>query len=1299
MKKIKVLLIFLCLVSILFSETVLQEGFENGVLPEDWSEEYVNGTINWIYTNGGYSGHPENAHTGFFNASFFYSSTDGNTTRLVTKEFNLGINEVGTLTFFHTQQSWVGYQDELSIYYKNSPEGEWIFLSSFTENTVGWTERQVVLPSPSTTYYIAFEGYAEYGYGVCIDDIHVDGDPMYDNDLQGTTITGPNNITAGNSESFGITVLNAGINPQTEYTINIYREGGIEVASTDFSDEIVPGAIETKYVVWNIPESEAESYTYIYGSVELAGDENEYNNITDTLYIHILPQGTEYLIEEGFEGGEIPAGWSQEYDIGATDWVFQSGGGSSNPPAANTGEYNAAFLHSTTGNITKLITPDFNLGTANNGTLNFWHAQVEWAGDQDELRIYYRNLPTSPWTLIETFSSITPEWTERIVTLPNPSTTYSVALEGVDGFGYGVCLDDIIIVGQPTVYDNDLSGQIITGSTIVNAGNSEIYQVLIKNVGNLPQESYSVALYKSGNEELASLTINETIQPGEITSHNLQWNIPQNEPPGTTVLYGRVQLDGDENINNDNTLTIEIEIFPQGIIEVMVGDGTEQNNRLPICFQYYNSLTESIYLSSELNNVTGFINALTYFNSFTNNLQNEPTTIWMGETTLATLADGWIPASQLTQVFNGTVNYPPGDNDILINLTTPYYYSGDNLVVMVHRPFDTNTYGMTDYFYLTETVDIMDRTRYERDDFILLDPYDLSDSLGYSFEKFPNTKFTFFQGTMGDVTGYVYDDLGDPLEGAMITIEQTQQIAYTDETGLFFLGNVLIGDYEFTASAFGYTPQTLSGEVIESEVLELAFDLIPLGVVTVSGFVAGSDFPEIGLEGALVNLSGFENYQVYTNAGGTFSIPEVYANLSYDLEVNHDDYETYLGEILVEGFDLDMGTVILNEFTSPPTNVQGEQNPEGTQVDLTWNGPGSGGAEFRYDDGEVTGQIGFSNTPPNAVFGALHNHNAVIEEIHWYLTSAFGSHSNAKLILLGLDDSGIPDPEQLLLITGNIPNTDDQWNIYVLEEAISAPNGFLVGVITPNLYTGIGLDDGVDAPWEFISGTQLASENWTSTTEEWTDIGSFNFEQNMMIRAFGLDYGEINAPTVSQQNDDHNRAFESYSIYRFLQVYQNNSNYWDHIVDSVIDTSYTDISWAALDPGEYQYAITAIHTNGVESTPSFSNIIQKITPADTEDNVLIYENILLNNIPNPFNPETTINFNTQDNSGKTEITIYNTKGQKVKTLVNEVLPAGSHSVIWDGRDNKGVNVSSGIYFYSMYQDGEKIDMKKCLLLK
>ena len=91
------------------------------------------------------------------------------------------------------------------------------------------------------------------------------------------------------------------------------------------------------------------------------------------------------------------------------------------------------------------------------------------------------------------------------------------------------------------------------------------------------------------------------------------------------------------------------------------------------------------------------------------------------------------------------------------------------------------------------------------------------------------------------------------------------------------------------------------------------------------------------------------------------------------------------------------------------------------------------------------------------------------------------------------------------------------------------------------------------------------------------------------------------------------------------------------------------------------------------------------------------QEITLNNFPNPFNPETTINYQLPVNS-EVELIIYNLKGQKVNTLVNELLLKGEHSAIWNGRDFKNKRVSSGVYFYRL-QTENCTETKKMLLLK
>jgi len=86
------------------------------------------------------------------------------------------------------------------------------------------------------------------------------------------------------------------------------------------------------------------------------------------------------------------------------------------------------------------------------------------------------------------------------------------------------------------------------------------------------------------------------------------------------------------------------------------------------------------------------------------------------------------------------------------------------------------------------------------------------------------------------------------------------------------------------------------------------------------------------------------------------------------------------------------------------------------------------------------------------------------------------------------------------------------------------------------------------------------------------------------------------------------------------------------------------------------------------------------------------------NYPNPFNPETTIAFSIANNAQHTQLEIYNIKGQKVKTLVNEQLEVGRYKAIWKGTDNSGRKVASGIYFYK-FNTNDYHKINKMILIK
>ena len=85
------------------------------------------------------------------------------------------------------------------------------------------------------------------------------------------------------------------------------------------------------------------------------------------------------------------------------------------------------------------------------------------------------------------------------------------------------------------------------------------------------------------------------------------------------------------------------------------------------------------------------------------------------------------------------------------------------------------------------------------------------------------------------------------------------------------------------------------------------------------------------------------------------------------------------------------------------------------------------------------------------------------------------------------------------------------------------------------------------------------------------------------------------------------------------------------------------------------------------------------------------------NYPNPFNPQTTLTYSVPQ-AGKVLLEVYNTRGRLVRTLVNELKPAGVHSAIWAGKDNNGMAAATGIYFVRL-ESGHRIQTRKVTLLK
>lgn len=100
---------------------------------------------------------------------------------------------------------------------------------------------------------------------------------------------------------------------------------------------------------------------------------------------------------------------------------------------------------------------------------------------------------------------------------------------------------------------------------------------------------------------------------------------------------------------------------------------------------------------------------------------------------------------------------------------------------------------------------------------------------------------------------------------------------------------------------------------------------------------------------------------------------------------------------------------------------------------------------------------------------------------------------------------------------------------------------------------------------------------------------------------------------------------------------------------------------------------------------------------ESEDSVVPLKFKLFQNYPNPFNAQTTINYHVP-RSGKVTLKVFNVFGQEIRTLRDEVQKPGKYSVVWDGKDSAGRNVSTGLYMTKL-KVGEHIGIKKMLMLK
>lgn len=944
-----------------------------------------------------------------------------------------------------------------------------------------------------------------------------------------------------------------------------------------------------------------------------------------TCMLVLLCSGLWAQFPQGFEGSlTMPTGWTV-YDQDADTYGFVVNAG-----LPHNGANVARVRYNAAGNDDWLVTPALTI-TATNKVVKFWaHSESSTFLESFNTKLSTTTNAVAAFTVnLGSYTDISTTWTEYTYDLSAyVGQTVYLAVQCVSVDELYLAVDD-----YDWVVGDDLMAQTLTGSPTPTVNTATPYVFTVKNNGGNAQSAYTVKLFKQGGTELGSLPGTQ-VAAGATASFNFTWTPTTVE---TTSLYAKVFLTGDLTPANDSTSALAISVQSAGVVSAYVGDPatTTTANTFPIDFFYKNSLSQQLYMASELN-CGGLITSMKFYANLQGDIPaNTPIKIWMANTAISAFEGtaGWLPLTAFTSVYDGNVTLTAtGAFELVIPFATPFAYGGGNLCVMVERPMDTDYYDSDNVWYNTATPAFPNRTIFYRDDTIDADP--AAPPAGTLVAAVPNTTFLVNTVGLATLTGTVTSN-AIPLGGVKVAIDGSVRYATTDTLGHYTIQYLQPATVALTASKHGYINATATGVVLTADgTTTQNMTINPLPTVAVTGQVNGSD-TAAGIAGATVKLLGYENYEVTTGATGAYSFPTVFASNTYQIKVSAPGYQNYTGEVVVGTAAVTVPAITVNELANPARNVVATATA--TVANLIWKKPStSAEVEFRKDDGTAVGQLGSGAGTTNTVLGAAFNNDATVSTVNWMLTAEGGPHATVDVWVFGMT-AGVPDAAQVLYHGAGITNTDAQWNTHVLPAAVDAPTGFLVGVSYEG-FLALGMDDGLGEDYPFLSNTMFA--NLDISAETFAAIETLGaFAGNFTIRAIGADNGALTAPTAlaprhylnaskskeinhvvltsstlvnpivtnfSALKSTPSRALAGYKISRTLVANVGTPTLWTMIHEntSANDTTYADATWAQVESGTYKYVIQAKYSNNVYANAAFSNEISK--------NMTVVANITVN---------------------------------------------------------------------------------------
>ncbi len=296
--------------------------------------------------------------------------------------------------------------------------------------------------------------------------------------------------------------------------------------------------------------------------------------------------------------------------------------------------------------------------------------------------------------------------------------------------------------------DNDLAAQKLTGNLTPTVGIESIYTVMVTNPGFLAQSEYNVYMETETGQILATVPGTE-IEPGQSIDFQLPWT-PSQIYEGNLIVKGRVELIDDSNFGNNETNALEIIVLPEGLQVISIGTGDElPSYRIPFDFYWKNSLAQTIYYEDELTIDEGSITGIVFYNQFSSNPGKKPIKVYLQHTDLDEMTGGFIPVTDSELVYEGSIDFPSGENSIFIPFITEFQYTGGNILLTTYREFEDQYFATDDKFFITTTPSKPNRTIQFNSDSQLINPENPPTSGSINFRDAIANTGLYFQSSVG----------------------------------------------------------------------------------------------------------------------------------------------------------------------------------------------------------------------------------------------------------------------------------------------------------------------------------------------------------------------------------------------------------------------------------------------------------------------------------------------------------------------------------------------------------------------